>query len=306
MISLNHVTKRFGQTTAVDNLSLKIGSGEVVGLLGPNGAGKTSTMRLITGFLAPDAGQIFINGIDIEANSLDARRLLGYLPENNPLYEEMLVAEYLNFSAALKGLNDKRQSYIKDAVKATSLADVFYRPIGELSKGYRQRVGLAQAILHRPAILILDEPTEGLDPNQRIEIRELIKELGKERTVVVSTHVLQEVQQTCGRVVIINQGRLILDVLMKDLAAQATGTKVIKVMLSGKGVLKTLKSLPGVIKVTKEAQNGQQQTYTLTCGAETELRPAIFNLAKENNWVLWELHQEEVRLETIFHNLTTN
>jgi len=306
MISLKHVTKRFGQTTAVDNLSLKIGSGEVVGLLGPNGAGKTTTMRLITGFLAPDAGQILINDIDIEADSLAARRLLGYLPENNPLYEDMLVAEYLNFSAALKGLNGNRQSFIKDAVKATSLTDVFYRPISELSKGYRQRVGLAQAILHRPPILILDEPTEGLDPNQRLEIRELIKELGKERTVVVSTHVLQEVQQTCDRVIIINQGRLILDTLMQDLAAQATGTKVIKVTLSGKGILKALKGLAGVIKVTKASQIGQQQIFTLSCAAETELRPAIFNLAKDNNWILWELHQEEVKLETVFHNLTTS
>jgi len=306
MISLKHVTKRFGQTTAVDNLSLKIGSGEVVGLLGPNGAGKTTTMRLITGFLAPDAGQILINDIDIEADSLAARRLLGYLPENNPLYEDMLVAEYLNFSAALKGLNGNRQSFIKDAVKATSLTDVFYRPISELSKGYRQRVGLAQAILHRPPILILDEPTEGLDPNQRLEIRELIKELGKERTVVVSTHVLQEVQQTCDRVIIINQGRLILDTLMQDLAAQATGTKVIKVTLSGKDILKALKGLAGVIKVTKASQIGQQQTFTLSCAAETELRPAIFNLAKDNNWILWELHQEEVKLETVFHNLTTS
>lgn len=298
------MTKKFGQNTAVDSLSFKIGSGEVVGLLGPNGAGKTTTMRLITGFLAPDAGQLLINDLDIESNSLAARQVIGYLPENNPLYEDMLVAEYLNFSASLKGLNGGRASFIKEAVEATGLKEVYYRPIGELSKGYRQRVGLAQAILHQPDILILDEPTEGLDPNQRVEIRELIKQLGQKRTVIVSTHVLQEVQETCDRVIIINKGRLILDSPIKELLQQNLGLKSIKVELTGKGILKALKNLPGAIKVEKTATTGGRQMFTLACAAEAELRPAIFKLAVENKWVLWELHQEETKLEDVFHNLT--
>lgn len=304
MISLHQVTKKFGQNTAVDNLSITIGSGEVVGLLGPNGAGKTTTMRLMTGYLAPDAGKIFINNIDITADSLSARRIIGYLPENNPLYEDMLVADYLNFSASLKGINGNRQAVINAAVKETGIKDVYYRPIGELSKGYRQRVGLAQAILHKPDILILDEPTEGLDPNQRVEIRELIKELGQKRTVIVSTHVLQEVQQTCDRVIIINKGRLLLDSSIKELLKKTLDIKIINIELTGKGVVKALKSLPGVLKVEKGSAAGQRQIYIISCESKTELRPTIFNLAKDNGWVLWELHQQETKLEEVFHTLT--
>src|SRR5437660_6855080 len=208
-LSVEGVSKRFSGVPAVDDVSFAVDRGQVVGFLGPNGAGKSTTMRMITQFLEPDAGSIRIEGTPLAEAGREAKRRIGYLPENNPLYGEMLVAEYLDFVASLRDLyGAPRRSALDAAVTATGIENVFYRPIGELSKGYKQRVGLAQAILHRPDLLVLDEPTEGLDPNQRVEIRHLISHLGKDRTVILSTHVLPEVAHTCSRLLIIHRGKI--------------------------------------------------------------------------------------------------
>src|SRR5579862_3975546 len=212
LLSLERVTKRFDGIVAVDDVSFTIDRGQVVGFLGPNGAGKSTTMRMITQYFEPDGGSIRFDGTPLAEAGTAAKKRIGFLPENNPLYGEMLVAEYLDFVARLRELEgaDRRRA-IDEAVTATAIEAVYNRPISELSKGFRQRVGLAAAILHRPDLLVLDEPTEGLDPNQRVEIRRLISELGRERTVILSTHVLPEVQHTCSRVVIINRGRIAAD-----------------------------------------------------------------------------------------------
>src|SRR5262245_22809436 len=212
LLALDSVTKRYGDVTAVDRVTFSIDRGQVVGFLGPNGAGKSTTMRMITQYHEPDQGTILFDGIPLSEAGRDAKRRVGYLPENNPLYTEMLVLEYLQFVGRLRELSGPILAQATDeAVVATGIEAVFHRPIGELSKGYRQRVGLAAAILHRPDLLVLDEPTEGLDPNQRVEIRRLIGDLGKDRTVLLSTHILSEVQHTCSRLLIINRGRLAAD-----------------------------------------------------------------------------------------------
>src|SRR5881296_1213666 len=223
-LSVEGVSKRFDGVTAVDQVSFAVDRGQVVGFLGPNGAGKSTTMRMITQYYEPDTGTIRLDGVPLADAARAAKRRIGYLPENNPLYEDMLVHDYLAFIADLRELAGlARRQALDAAVTATGIESVYYRPIGELSKGFRQRVGLAQAILHRPDLLVLDEPTEGLDPNQRVEIRRLISELGRERTVLLSTHVLQEVESTCNRLLIIHQGRLVADGGVDRLIAQAAG-----------------------------------------------------------------------------------
>ncbi|HEB12823.1 MAG TPA: ATP-binding cassette domain-containing protein [Actinobacteria bacterium] len=304
MIKLKNVSKKFGSTQAVDDITLDIDQGQVVGFLGPNGAGKSTTMRMITGFLAPDTGVVEIDGINVSEDASAIKCLIGYLPENNPLYEEMLVRDFLRFTAQLRGLGGD-DAPLTDIVEQVGIQDVFYRPIGELSKGYRQRVGLAQAILHQPQILILDEPTEGLDPNQRVEIRKLITDIGKKRTVVLSTHVLQEVESTCGRVIIIDKGRLVVDSAIEDLVNQSKGAKKLVVEIAGPSPAAKLKSLSGVVSADKltGAPKGRHR-FSIVCDSDCELRPQIFRLAQDNDWVLWELFQEETSLEDVFRNLT--
>src|SRR5215207_5272343 len=237
LLALDRVSKRFGGITAVDQVSFEVDRGQVVGFLGPNGAGKSTTMRMITQFIEPDGGSIRLDGVPLDEAGRTAKRRIGYLPENNPLYTEMLVSEYLDFVGRLRELSGtSRRGAIDDAVAATGLEPVFHRPIGELSRGFRQRVGLAAAILHRPDLLILDEPTEGLDPNQRVEIRRLIGELGRERTVLLSTHVLPEVQFTCSRLLIINRGRIVADGPVETLVEQASAGIRISVEAAGTGV----------------------------------------------------------------------
>lgn len=308
MITLDNVSKSFGQTVAVDDVSFTVDRGEVVGFLGPNGAGKSTTMRLITNFLEPDGGAVLIDGVDVREDPVAARRRIGYLPENNPLYDDMLVAEYLRFVGELRGVEmDGPGSPLDDTVQATGIAEVFYRPIGELSKGYKQRLGLAAAILHRPDFLILDEPTEGLDPNQRQEIRRLIREVGKEHTVILSTHVLPEVEETCRRIIVIHEGKIVADGSTEDLMAQArdTGTKrTIVVEVRGEGVADEVVKLPNVEEVTDESESEGRTCLTLAVGSGPDPRPEIFRLAKEKDWVLWELHEETASLQDLFSQLT--
>ena len=308
LLTLQGVSKAFGDVTAVDDVSFSVDRGQVVGFLGPNGAGKSTTMRLITQFFDPDAGEILLDGVPLATDTLAAKRRIGYLPENNPLYTDMVVADYLTFVARLRGLvGAAATTAIGDAIAATAAEEVYYRPIGDLSKGYRQRVGLAQAILHQPDLLVLDEPTEGLDPSQRVEIRHLIEGLGQDRTVILSTHVLSEVTRTCSRLLIINRGSIVADGLVDVLVAQATGSVQILVEAEGDGVADGLGSLEGVQQVTpRESSVAGSTAVSVTAGGGLDVRPKIFEMAKDRGWTLYELFQEARSLEDLFLELTAD
>jgi ABC-2 type transport system ATP-binding protein len=291
---------------AVDDLSFEVARGEVVGFLGPNGAGKTTTMKMITGTLQPDEGSVLFDGTSISEGLTEAKRRVGYLPESNPLYDELLVSEYLDYVADLRGLSpEDTRAGVADAVDETDIASVFYRPIGECSKGYRQRVGLAGAILHRPEVLILDEPTEGLDPNQRVEIRRLVGSLGRERTVLLSTHVMQEVEATCSRLVILSRGHLAAEGTVQDLIANRSSGVRYVVEAAGDGIAESLSGLQGVSGHTSESIEGRTRV-SLDSSEAVELRPVIFDMARERGWTLWELHREQASLEQLFRNLTVD
>ena len=305
LLSLDRVSKRFNGVVAVDEVSFGVDRGQVVGFLGPNGAGKSTTMRMITQFFEPDTGNIRIDGMPLGQAGRDAKRRIGYLAENNPLYPEMLVSEYLDFVARLREIpRTERRSAADEAIAATGIESVFHRPIGELSKGFRQRVGLAAAILHRPDLLVLDEPTEGLDPNQRVEIRRLIGHLGRDRTVVLSTHVLSEVQFTCSRLLIINRGRIVADGPVDDLVSRAKHGA--RIAVEGTGLNPDrLAKLPGVQGIEHRDFGGRARVSLTVAGAE-DLRPQIFEIAKTEGWTLFELHQEAGSLEDLFRQLTTD
>lgn len=306
MIKVENLKKSFGNVAAVDGLSFEIPKGEVVGLLGPNGAGKTTTMRLMTGFLSPDFGHISIEGIPVAQNPTKAQKDIGYLPENNPLYRDMLVSELLNFSADLNHIpQDKKRSALDFVVKAVAIGDVFYRPIGELSKGYKQRVGMAAALIHQPRILIMDEPTEGLDPNQRTEIRALIKNLAKDRTIIMSTHVMQEAQAVCNRLIIINKGKLVADGTSEELSRAAKHERTLLLEIEGSGIELSLRNLPGLEHVDIEPVTAGRVKAKLITNESVELRPEISKMARERGWIIWKLAEEEHKLEDIFHKLTS-
>ena len=306
MISVEGVTKRFGELVAVRDLDFEVNRGEVVGFLGPNGAGKTTTMRMLTGTLEPDEGRVLYDQVPISQDLTAAKERLGYLPETNPLYEEMLVVEYMEYAAHLRLLSPATaRTAISDAVDETGIDEVFFRPVSELSKGYRQRVGLAAAILHHPEILVLDEPTEGLDPNQRVDIRNLVSELGKERTVLLSTHVLQEVEATCTRLLIINRGSLVASGTAAELLSAGKGMSQYTVEAEGDGVAEALSRLPGVDSHTAEQVEGRTRVQLVVTGSD-ELRPEISRMANERQWVLWELHRGQASLERLFRELTSD
>ena len=304
-IQAQSITKRFGALTAVDDVSFSVRRGEVVGFLGPNGAGKTTTMRMLTGYYTPDTGAIFIQGIDTQEDERVAKQRVGYLSENNPLYGEMLVCEFLDFVADLRGIPlPDRPAHLERTVEETGIEEVFYRPIGQLSKGNRQRVGLAQAILHQPQVLVLDEPTEGLDPNQRVSIRDLIRSLGAERTVLLSTHVLGEIEHTCDRLLVIHRGKIVADGAVSELAHRARTVRTVHVEVQGDGVGAALEELTGVRDVQARGSMGSRRRFALSVERDSDPRPHIFRLAKEHDWTLWELHEEGASLEDLFHELT--
>ena len=308
LVALTDVVKTFGETRAVDEVSFSIDRGEVVGFLGPNGAGKTTTMRLLTQHLEPDAGTINIDGLSISEHPAEIRQRIGYLPETNPLYQDMLAGEYITFMGRLRGMGaEEIRSRTDSVVSNTGIEDVYYRPISQLSKGYRQRVGLAQAILSEPEILILDEPTEGLDPNQRVEIRSLITHLGSERTVLLSTHVMQEVQNTCSRVVIISEGKIVADGSVDSLVEGHGGARVI-VELDGLGqeVQNALESVPSVSSVKPSPSTTNRSRFVVQGASGTDPRPDIASLAATQGWPLWELHLEQASLEDLFRKLTAS
>ena len=304
MISVQGVTKRYGPIVAVNRATFEVDRGEVVGFLGPNGAGKTTTMRMLTGTLQPDEGEIRFDGRPIGEDLTAAKSRVGYLPEANPLYDDMLVCEFLEYVARLRGLDNVRaRNGIGRAVEETGLEDVFFRPISEISKGYRQRTGMAGAILHEPEILVLDEPTEGLDPNQRVEIRKLVNSLGTERTVILSTHVMQEAEATCDRLLIISNGAITADGTVAQLMDAGRGITRYTVEAEGQDVAETLQGLPGVTDHSAEPVDSRLRVHLEATG-DHELRPEIFRLATEHGWVLWELTRERASLEQLFHELT--
>ena len=305
-IEVGGVSKFFGALAAVNNLTFSIRKGEVVGFLGPNGSGKTTTMRMLTSFYTPDVGSINIDGLDTKDHDIATRERIGYLPENNPVYADLLVSEYLDFVADLRGLTKRgRRENIAQTVEETGLQDVYSRPIGQLSKGYKQRVGLAQAIAHRPSILILDEPTEGLDPNQRLTIRDLIRSLGQDRTVMLSTHVMQEVETTCERILLISRGKLVADSPVKELLQRARGIRTVHIEVEGSEVEKALGEVPGVGDIERAEPIDGRKRYVITAqDNDVDLRPQIFQLAAKRGWTLWELREDRARMEDVFHMLT--
>ena len=306
-IQVNGVTKQFGSNIAVNNVSFDVRRGEVVGFLGPNGSGKTTSMRLLTSYYTPDSGSVLIEGIDNQQDDLATRNLIGYLPENNPIYTDMLVKEYLSFVADLRGQSGAEgRENIAQAVYETGIEQVYYQPVGYCSKGYRQRVGLAGAILHQPDILIMDEPTEGLDPNQRVPIRELIRKMGEQRTVLLSTHVLSEVEQTCDRLLIIARGRIVAQGTVEELESQAESHRSVVIEVEGDNVEKDLKSLSQVDVIERQDSYDKRKKFRISSDSGIDIRPDIFHLAKKKKWVLWELHQEGARLQDMFHNLTAD
>jgi ABC-2 type transport system ATP-binding protein len=304
MISLKALTKRYGETLAVADLSFEVQPREVMGFLGPNGAGKTTTLRVLSGYLAPTSGTASLAGCDVQADNLELRRRVGYLPENNPLYEDMDVAEYLDFTARVRDLRPpSRLGRIRYAVEACSLGDVLVKPIGLLSKGFRQRVGLAAAILHDPQILLLDEPTSGLDPNQTREVRELINRLKQEKTVLISTHILPEVEASCDRVVILKQGRMAACGTIQELLAKATAAPKLRLVLRGadpEAVRVVLSGIQGVTGLTHET-SGAETAFSME--TSSDLREAAFRAAKDNGWTLLELGRVEASLESVFQEL---
>lgn len=306
MIEADGLARRYGEFTAVEGISFSIADGEILGMLGPNGAGKTTTIRMITGFLPPSSGKVTINGHDLVRDPHRARREVGYLPENVALYPEMRVSEYLGYRARLQGMSrTDAKSAIGEIVDRCMLSNVERQIIGTLSKGYRQRVGLASAILHGPRVLILDEPTVGLDPKQIIAIRELIRELGRERTLLLSTHILPEVEQLCARVLIIDQGRIIAEGTPTELKAQSRGHSALHVRIkdAASSNLEVLERIDGVLGVSLES-DGPETRYRIESAAAVDLRESVFRAAVENDWILLELAEQKVSLEDVFVRLT--
>jgi ABC-2 type transport system ATP-binding protein len=310
MIQVENLTKVYGATRAVDDVTFNVRKGEVLGFLGPNGAGKSTTMKVLTCYLAPTAGRAKVAGFDVFDNSLELRRHLGYLPEDTPLYKDMTVLEYLQFAAAMRGMaSDRSEKRIKEIGGRCGLHEVAGKLVGELSRGYRQRVGLAQAMLDDPDILILDEPTSGLDPNQIVEIRQLIKEVGKEKTVILSTHILPEVQATCSRILIISSGKLVADGSPDELRAREKASRY-RLVVEANGatadaVKARLASIKGVSRCETVLGEDGAHAFSLDAAGDEDLRKVLFRAAVDNKWTLLELHREAASLETVFRNLTT-
>jgi len=308
MIEVENLTKRYGTTVAVNDISFSVRQGEILGFLGPNGAGKTTTMKILTCYIAPDRGRVKVAGLDIETESLAVRRQIGYMPESTPLYGDMGIIEYLKFVGRMRSLPSHRlNGAVKRAIELTSLEDMITKNIGELSRGYKQRVGLAQALLHEPDIMILDEPTSGLDPNQIIEIRELIKRIGREKTVILCTHILSEVTTTCDRAIIINEGRIVADGTPDDLVRKAHRGATIIARVRGleSQVREKLGAFPQVRSVASStAGPNDLYRYELAIAEDVDLGEDLFHLVVANGWTLTELRHETASLEQVFAQLT--
>ncbi|MEO6721748.1 MAG: gliding motility-associated ABC transporter ATP-binding subunit GldA [Ferruginibacter sp.] len=299
-IVVRKLTKLYGTQKAVNDISFSVNKGEIVGFLGPNGAGKSTTMKMITGYLLADAGSAEVSGIVVQPNSLDTKKKIGYLPEANPLYYDMYVREYLEFIANIHGTKDKKEA-INKVIETTGLTVEANKKIGQLSKGYKQRVGLAAALIHDPEVLILDEPTSGLDPNQIVEIREVIKKLGKNKTVLFSSHILQEVEAICDRVIIINKGVIVANDQLSNLRKNNNGQHVVMVTFKEAVKKETLESLRNVNGVTQINDTG----YQLQTGNPDDVRKQLLELSLKNNLNIVSLQSENNSLEEIFRSLTS-
>jgi ABC-2 type transport system ATP-binding protein len=307
-IQIENLSKQYGEQIAVDHISFEVKTGEVLGFLGPNGAGKSTSMKMITGYLGIGAGDILFGGRSIRQYGDQLKKHIGYLPENNPLYLDMTVMDYLQFCAALQGVEKQKiNDRCRLMVRLCGLNAEKHKKIGELSKGYRQRVGLAQAMIHDPEILILDEPTTGLDPNQIVEIRQLIRELGREKTVILSTHILPEVEATCDRILIISKGKIVADGTAESLRKQASGTEILKVQIENsikQDLITSLQNLSCVKKV--EVIDSSANRYEIQSQIGMTSKRDVFKLCVEKGWILTESIPVETRLEDIFRNLTVN
>jgi len=307
MIEAQSLTKTYGVTRALKGVSFSIQPGEVVGLLGPNGAGKTTLLKILTGYLPPTEGSARVANLDVLTQSLDVRRRIGYLPETNPLYEELAVYESLLWTARLRGMEkNETESALRHVIGVCGLGSVVGKDIAHLSKGFRQRVGLAQAILHDPEILILDEPTSGLDPNQQAEVRQLIQTLKQKKTVLLSTHILSEAQSSCDRVFIIHEGQIVADGTPQSLSSQFAGVHKLIVTLKGPeaSVQTTLGSLPGVTRVSVERKTSTEISLSLELAPGADVREQVFDVAKSNGWPILHLAEETISLEDVFRQLT--
>jgi len=309
-IAVRNLTKLYGEQKAVDDISFDVKTGEVLGFLGPNGAGKTTTMKIVTCYMPPNRGTVEVDGLDTAREPFAVRQRIGYLPEHNPLYMDMNVLDYLEYSAQLHGLDrGKVNQRMKEMVDVCGLGEVRHKDIGELSKGYRQRVGLAQAMIHDPEVLILDEPTSGLDPNQIVEIRHLIKQLGRAKTVVLSTHILSEVQATCDRVLIIHEGRIVADGTPAQLQRDFQGGEALLVELRTAApplekVLPVLRSVQGVTGAELLSHDGPTLRFSLAVAKGSDAREEVFRTTVREGWVLLEMHRRGTSLEDVFHKLT--
>ena len=298
-ISVSNLTKIYGQQKAVNDISFAIGNNEIVGFLGPNGAGKSTTMKIVTGYIAADSGNAVVNGINVNAHPLEAKKQIGYLPEGNPLYYEMYVREYLELIAGIHDLKTDVKKRIEEVIDLTGLRPESNKKIGQLSKGYKQRVGLAAALIHDPKVLILDEPTTGLDPNQIIEIRQLIKDLGKNKTVLFSSHILQEVESICDRIIIINKGNIVADDSLVNLRSVNKNSHVVLVEFSANVDVELLKNLPGVDNV----EQNQNQYFIQTSDPE-KVKKLLLEFSLKNNLDILSLQTKSQSLEEVFRNLT--
>lgn len=300
-ITVSGLTKIYGKQKAVNDISFSVGNNEIVGFLGPNGAGKSTTMKIVTGYLAPDSGDAIVNGINVNTNPLESKKQIGYLPEGNPLYYEMYVREYLEFIAGVHHLKSNVKQRIEDVIDLTGLRLESNKKTGQLSKGYKQRVGLAAALIHDPKVLILDEPTTGLDPNQIIEIRQLIKDLGKNKTVLFSSHILQEVESICDRVIIINRGNIVADDTLVNLQSANKTAHIVIVQFGKKIDISLLKKMDGIENV-EEISN----QYHIQTSDPEKVKKLLLEYSLENNVDIISLQSKSTSLEEVFRNLTTD
>ena len=308
MITVENLSKRYATKTAIEGMSFQVEKGEILGFLVPNGAGKTTTMRIITGYMPASEGTVRVDGYDVFDNPLDVRRRIGYLPENPPLYLEMTVTGYLRFVAKIKGVpKDKIHQEVARVMERASIADVKERIIAKLSKGYKQRVGIAQALLNDPPVLILDEPTIGLDPKQIHEVRELVKDLAGQHTVVLSTHILPEVEQTCHRVIIIDRGKIVAVDTPQNLRLQLQGAERVSIEVQGPAseIISKLKAMPGVVNIQKIAENDSRHRFQVEGVLRKDIRSDLARTIVQNGWGLYELQSATMSLEDIFLKLTT-
>jgi len=308
MIHVENLTKYFNELCAVDQITFDIARGEIMGMLGPNGAGKTTFLRMLTGYLRPTSGNVRVKDYTIDEHLLEIKKLLGYLPESAPLYHDMLAYDYLNYVADVREIHgEDKLSRIRRLADLCGLNEVMHQPIGELSKGYKQRVGLAHAMMSDPEILVLDEPTSGLDPNQIVEIREIIKKIGKEKTIIISTHILSEAEATCDRIVIINRGRIVADGSTEVIKQTASGEYLVSISLQNtdfESVKRELGSVGGIVAISPGNEEEGVLGVRLTCKSTADIRGEIYRRIKQTDWILLEFHQETGSLENIFRRLT--